>query len=1159
MPICFFPIRTRILFSAALMLLASVQAFPQSTAGRILGAVTDQSGAALKDATVVLTDVERGTSRALRTDDAGQYVAPDLAPSTYKVRVEAHGFKTVERSGVELEVAKDVRLDFSLQPGQVTETIQVSAAAPLIDTTSSTLGGTLTNKEINDLPLNGRDFQNLVVLRPGIMRYPGGGIGSVSANGIRPEDNNYIVDGVDNNDSYFGQSVINGSGVQGTPATILPIDAIQEFNVLENPGAEYGWKPGATINVGLKSGTNTLHGTTYYFDRNAALDARNFFNPAPNPKALRLHQFGGTVGGPLIKDKLFFFTAYEGVRSLVGVTNQFSTPATVALPDAGNCTFTTGDCAQSIPDALADLQAGGFPVNPLSQNLQKLFPANAGTNPNGPSTIITDFPNTDRGDNGLAKLDYHLSPSNLFSGTYFIGDSLQNEQDQPVLQPQWLSQATTRGQFVGISWTTIPNSRLVNEARFGYNRLWQTFFTVDGHQDPATAYGINTGVTNPANFGMPTIRIAGFGPPPPAGIFGGNAGWPQLLRPATNVQFVDNVSYTRGAHAFKFGGEIRRSSIDHVKNRLGKGRIDFNGGAAFTTGLGSTSLEDFFAGDPTRGRIAIGDSHRQLSFWSYAGFLRDDWRATPRLTVNLGLRYELNTVIKESHNLLGNFDPTMGVVQVGQQIKTPYNGDHNNFAPRLGFAWDVTGKGKTVLRAGMGVMYEIPHFDTFIGQFNFNNDPGTIGLNIVPSAGIGIGPGGANGTGTINAGVQRVNPGPNLAWVDGTTPVFSVPSIDCTALPCDTFSVKRNLRTPYVTSWNLNLQEAITQNLALQVGYVGNHGTKIFSVYDINQVNQALDDGGEQLGRPFNATFPGLGFINQLGNGYESNYNSLQTTLTERTSRGLSFILGYTYSHALDQGSDNRAPQASNSLNPRGEYGSSDFDIKHRLTFSMTYAIPGKKSVGQLLEGWQLNSIVTLQTGQPWNVVDTGSDTSLTGESGDRWNFAGNPSDFKAVRGGIPYFLSGAPDPSDPLGPTDPAFAINNPACVAQESIGQLQNFGCYQEGNSVMTPPEFGTWGNMRRNMFRGPALKTWDMSIVKNWKLGERLTAQIRGEFFNLLNHPNFANPYGVNFTFAHSDPSAPGSFGCACATPDVADANPVIGTGGPRNIQLGLKLSF
>src|SRR5258708_2660621 len=320
---------SRILLCAFLGVVSSVSAFPQSTAGRILGAVTDQSGAALKGATVVLTDVERGTSRTVSTDDAGQYVAPNLAPSTYKVRVEAHGFKTVERTAIELQVATDVRLDFSLPPGQVTETIEVNDAAPLVDTTSSTLGGTLTNKEINDLPLNGRDFQNLVVLRPGIMRYPGGGIGSVSANGIRPEDNNYIVDGIDNNDSYFGQSVINGSGVQGTPATILPIDAIQEFNVLENPGAEYGWKPGATINVGLKSGTNTLHGTTYYFDRNAALDARNFFNPAPNPKALRLHQFGGTVGGPLIKDKFFFFAAYEGVRSLVGVTNQFSTPATV--------------------------------------------------------------------------------------------------------------------------------------------------------------------------------------------------------------------------------------------------------------------------------------------------------------------------------------------------------------------------------------------------------------------------------------------------------------------------------------------------------------------------------------------------------------------------------------------------------------------------------------------------------------------------------------------------------------------------------------------------------------------------------------------------------------------------------------------------------------
>lgn len=249
--------------------------------------------------------------------------------------------------------------------------------------------------------------------------------------------------------------------------------------------------------------------------------------------------------------------------------------------------------------------------------------------------------------------------------------------------------------------------------------------------------------------------------------------------------------------------------MDHVKNRLGKGRIDFQGGAAFD---GSTPLEDFLAGVPARARIAIGDSHRQLSFWSYAAFFQDDWRVTRRLTVNAGLRYELNTVIKEAHNLLGNFDPTLGVVQIGQQIKLPYNGDHNNFGPRLGLVWDVTGQEKTVIRAGVSVMYEVPHFDTFVGQFNFNNNPGTIGINIVPTAAIGIGPGGANGTGTISAGVQRVLPGPNLSWVDGNTPVFNVRNIDCIAVACDIFAVNRNLRTPYVTSWTLNLQQALTNN-----------------------------------------------------------------------------------------------------------------------------------------------------------------------------------------------------------------------------------------------------------------------------------------------------------------------------------------------------------
>ena len=1120
------------------ILLAGPSLFSQTNMGRISGTVSDPAGVALRSTTVMISDAQHGATRVLVTEQSGAYVAPNLAPGLYSIRAEADGYKTVERS-IQLEVGQDVRIDFVLQPGEVSEKITVTETNPMLETVNDVLGGTLGNKQINSLPLNGRDFQNLLVLRPGVMRYPGGGIGSISANGLRSEDNNFVVDGTDNNDPYFGQSVINGSGVQGTPATLLPIDSIQEFNAQSNPNAEYGWKAGAVVNVGLKSGSNSLHGTAYDFERNAAFDARNFFNPSPNSKALRLHQFGATVGGPVLRDKVFFFGGYEAARSLVGVTQVFSSPATVSLQ---------GDPANSIPDALADLQAHGIVENALSQKLATLFPTNNGSNPNG---IVTNFPNTNRSDNAVAKVDYHRNDRHLLTASYFVGDSLQTEQDQPVARPQWMSQARTRGQVLGAGWIWMPNPRWVNEARFGYNRLWQTFLTADANLNPATAYGIDTGVTNPLDYGMPTIRIGGFGPPPPAGVFGGNNGWPQMLRPAQTFQFTDNTSYNRAKHALKLGGEVRRSSVDHLKNRGGKGRIDFNNGTLFNPTFtppfpGATPLEDFLAGVPNNGRILLGDTHRQVSFWSYAAFLQDDWRVLPRLTVNAGLRYELNTVLRESHNLLGNFDPTLGVVQIGNQISSPYNGDHNNFGPRVGMVWDVTGVGRTVVRAGGSILYDMPNFNTFIGQFNFTNDPGTIGINIVPTAALGIGLGGTDGTGTINAGVlQGIT---NLNWAPNAQ-VFNVSQIDCRTTPCDIFAVNRNLRTPYVTSWNINLQQAVSNTLSLQVGYVGDHGTRILSVYDINQVDpnspaEIACGHCEQAGRPFAARFPGLKFINQLGNGYESNYNGLQATLTQRPSHGLSYLLGYTYSHAFDQASDNRAPQAMDGTNPAREYGSSDFDIRHRLTLAFTYAVPGTKSWGQLLQGWQLNSIVTVQTGQPWNVVDTGNDISLTGEGADRWDFFGNPADFKPSHfEGIPFFPDGT----------------QNTACMAHASATQLQTFGCFAKGAIVMTPPDAGTFGTMPRNLFRGPGLEAWDLSVVKDWRLTEKAKLQFRAEFFNVLNHPNFANPYGANFTYGRVDPSNPAQFGCSCATPDVADANPVIGTGGPRNIQLGVKAVF
>jgi hypothetical protein len=1002
----------------------------------------------------------------------------------------------------------------------------------LIESTNDTLGGTISNKTINDLPLNGRDFQNLVVLRPGVQRYHGGGFLSISSNGNRPEDNNFIVDGTDNNDPYYATTVINAEGVQGTPATHLPIDAIQEFNAEEQPPAEYGWKPGAIVNIGLKSGTNEYHGTFYDFERNSFFDARNFFNTKPDAqKPLRLHNFGATVGAPIVKGKLFYFVAYEGFRDLVGNSEVLPSPATVSLG---------GDPSTSIPDAIAAVQAAGLTPSDLSLKLAKYFPANSRSDGN----LAIGFPNRNREDNGLVKMDYHLSDKNTLTGRYFIGDSLQTERDIPVLQPFWQSQAKTRAQVLGANWTWAASSRWVNEFKFGYNRFWQTILTADANVNPTT-YGINTGVSTPVNFGMPEIAISGFT------SLGGNHGWPLLTTPNQTYQFTDNISWTRGKHVIKFGGEFRRGSTDNVRDRYGKGRIRFEGDGAF---VGSTPLEDFIAGAPTVGRLFVGNSERHVSLKAFGGFIQDDWRVTKRLTINAGLRYDLSTVIKERDNLLGNFDPQKGLLQVGRDISSPYNGDHNNFGPRLGMVWDATGKSTTVVRASAGIIYEIPHISTFIGQNGVNN-ASTAGLNVIPTGAVGVTPGG----GKI---VASSNDFSTLNW-NTAGPVFASTTPDCSASRCAILGVDRNLRTPYVINWNLNVQHAFTTNSSLTLGYVANKGTKLYSVYDINQVNQALDDGSEQLGRPFNAQFPFLSNINWLSNGYQSKYHGLQASFTQRVTRGLSFIAGYTYSHTLDQASLNRAAQPQNSLNPSAEYGNSDLDIRHRFTFSFTYELPSIKWWGQMLEGWQLNSIIVLQGGLPWGVIDgyaNGNDVSLTGEYSDRWNYFGSPSAFNPSPGGpIPYFLSGKPDATDPLGPTDPAFAINNAACTAHASLTALQDFGCYVKGNGILTPPDPGTFGTMGRNIFRGPAYRNWDFSLVKTWTAREKLGVQLRAEFFNILNHPNFVNPYGVGGQLGNVDPSVPGSFGFSSATPDVGAANPVIGSGGPRAIQLGIKFKF
>ena len=398
--------------------------------------------------------------------------------------------------------------------------------------------------------------------------------------------------------------------------------------------------------------------------------------------------------------------------------------------------------------------------------------------------------------------------------------------------------------------------------------------------------------------------------------------------------------------------------------------------------------------------------------------------------------------------------------------------------------------------------------------------------------------------------------------------------------PCNILGIDRNFRTPYVTTWTVGLQHAFSSNLSLDVAYVGNHGSKLIGIRDLNQPILVPGNPNPAPG-PYSVTFPYLGAINQMSNLYRSNYNGLQVTFTQRVAHGLSFVAGYTYSHGLDDSSSNQnqfLPQ--DSTHPEREYASSDYDMRHRFTFSATYALPGREFPGQLLKGWEVNAILTLQSAQPWTVNDTGNNISGTNENTDRWDFFGRPSDFTSSNHSIPFCTNGAPGGCTETVSNGNSISLPDAQTAAFYSTCQaaalnvdggtpggptstsLGNFGCYAQGRSVMIPPALGTFGTMGRNMFRDSGFRNLDLSITKQWKFGERFSAQFRAEFFNVLNHPNFANPYGGTSGYgpgAFDDPSQTAQLGCGCATPDVAGGNPVVGSGSNRALQLGLKLVF
>ena len=1089
------------------------------------------------------------------------------------MRAEFKGFKTIERADIVVGVGQDVRVDLSMEPGEQTQTVTVTGEPPQVNTTNAQLGGTIDNQAVEDLPVSGRTFMGLLTYKPGVVARPGVTANAYQSNGGRAQHTVWLLDGLYDVNAYHGAT--GNMGGQGGPSVelsnFLPIDAIQEVNIIENPKAEYGWKPGAQVNVGLKSGTNSIHGTAIAVGNDASLDAKSpFLKPTQAKPVTILEQFGASIGGPIKKDKLFYFGSYEGQRYTIGSPRVVTEPTTALLTG-------TGAAGNSFPAAIADIIAKGqgAKLNSMSLAMAGCNAAGACTVSNGlfgnsaASSSYTFSPNSlGRSDNTIGKIDYHISEHHSVNGEIYIGDGsyvAPSVAPAPApIQPYWSVIATNLTEVARGVWDWLPNSNWVNEARFGLDHVKSPLISGDcstsqlGAPNFQTAFGYVSGAPQ---CGFPQLTISGFT------VLGGIRN-PQPVTFSTYAA-SDSVSYTRGKHLFKFGGEFHETFLDGGQYTYGKGGINF-GTNGINSFAGATPLEDFLTGQPSTGNLLLGNPIVNLLYQQYAGFAQDDWRITQRITLNLGLRYEYVPPVTEQSNLWANFNPSAptGLEQATHQHPQVYNGQPHNFAPRFGVAWDVGGKGTTVVRAGGGLAFAVYPLLLLIGSTQgatLNTIP--TGFKLINQTG-GIVPSpGTLATGSLalsNAATTQ------LPWVAGQS-VFNsgAGSLTCSGLmtapkPCNMNAIDQNFKLTHVTTWTLGVQHAFTSNLSMDLAYVGNHGNESGILDDNAPAPGSNNTTQELLRRPFYSQFPYLGTIQFLTLNEHSNYNALQASLTQRTSHGLSFTLGYTFSHALDMGSDEITEQLMmNARNPQLEYGDAGFDIRHVVTLGGTYLIPGRKSPGQLLEGWQLNTAVILMSPLPVMAVDTLDDTSGTGDLQDRWTLVGNPSDFKVGQlarvpcygaAGSKFFAAGCSSAVPQPCMTAAAAEPGGPGGTT--GTQQLAAIGCYMQGNSVIVPPAQGTFGSMQRNELRGQSFENIDFSIFKDWKFKERLTAQFRAEFFNLFNTVQYV-PQGQGTTSTTSL-SAPSTFGVASSEAGSTGGT-VTGTGLPRRVQLGLKLIF
>jgi outer membrane receptor protein involved in Fe transport len=1059
----------------------------QTFRGGINGTVTDKTGAAIANATVIAVQTDTDVKHTTTSSSGGEFLFQDLPLGNYSITVSFPGFQTVKTDKISVLAGVIYTLPVSLPLSTSATTVEVDAAAVALDTTTTTQTTVLNAKAVADLPLNGRDFTQMISLTPGYAGYSGGGYGSL--NGTRANQMNWQIDGVDNNDLWHNIPAVNQGGVSGIAGIILPLDAVDQFSAQTQSGPEGGRNPGGTVNLTLRSGSNNLHGTVYYFNRNELFGAKSPFSDTK--QKVRNYNTGFSVGGPFLKDKLFGFLTFEHQRFVIGESG------TATEPSIG---------WQNQAEAI--LASQGVAVNPLMVNvLNRLW----GQSVLAQDTVgvVDNFHSTDPeygySWNGLAKVDYRLSERDSLSAHWFVG---QGNQVAPVGSQlvDYYEVAPIHVQNIAIVYNRLVSSSISNQVLLGVNYFNQVFNDNNTGQD-VQSLGFITGATYP---NAPNITIGNFDPvgeTPPEG------------RNDITGHITDQLSWTKGKHQMRFGGEYRQAQLDEFYHRHATGSFTFDGSQIGGTGYAG-SLADFLAGRTSAASITIGDPERQVFVNTWFLNAGDSWQLTPKLNVNYGIRYDYEGPLHNANQDMSVFRPELtannGLAFQGSEIQSLYPKYYKNFSPRLGLSFALDDK--TVLRAGYGWYADTPNLNPFL-----DNRPG----NQAPN-GVEGNPGGASPVYSVSA----ANGGSNTTIVQGV-PIFpSSVGYPCAATsPCGVFSVNRNFRPSYNENYSFNIEHTVAPNMIVQLGYVGSSARHLLSLLDINQALPGVYDSDldRQVTRPYYNEYPQYGNINQIESIGTANYNSLQAQMRITNWHHFSTQTIYTWSHALDEVTAYRGALPQDNTNFKGDYGNSDFDTRNTFVSFVSYEIPGSQHLRHLTEGWQVNGLLTFHGGQPFNIL-AGTDNSGTNEGNDR---------------------------VDQIAPARTGFQ------------GQKPN-GTWIDLNSFALPAP-GSFGNLHRNAFFGPGYNDVDFSVFKNTKVGEKVVIQFRAELFNVFNRTNFAPP---NIGFAACPSSGisgagtactPGNFdpsnGSATLNDTIGDFNgaPGIGAGEPFNTQFGAKIIF